>query len=354
MDRLMWNFTHVEWEGFSPWDLIMPLFLFMAGASIPFALSRYKHEGTDGALYRRIIKRFLLLWIFGMMCQSNLLGLDPERIYLYSNTLQSIAIGYLISALCFLHMRWRTLLLTGITLLLLYWGGMEFLSAGHFGAGSYDPDTNWAEWVDRTLLGRFRDGAAVDANGAAVFADWYRYTWIWSSLNFGATTLSGVLAGIMLKSQAFNPSRKAGLLALIGIVLVALGWLCSIEQPVIKKLWTGSMVLISSGYCYLLMTLSYYLIDIKGFGRPVEWLKVYGMNSIVAYMLASCINFSSISRSLLYGFEQYTGGFYPVLIATANAGIIYLILWLLYRHRVFLKSEGVRDIPLPSPIGPGP
>ena len=27
---------------FSPWDLIMPLFLFMSGASMPFALSRFK------------------------------------------------------------------------------------------------------------------------------------------------------------------------------------------------------------------------------------------------------------------------------------------------------------------------
>lgn len=27
----MWVFSHVHWEGFSPWDLIMPLFLFYVG-----------------------------------------------------------------------------------------------------------------------------------------------------------------------------------------------------------------------------------------------------------------------------------------------------------------------------------
>lgn len=91
----LWGFSHVQWEGFSSWDLVMPLFMFMAGVSMPFALSRYKAMPDKWAVYRRIVKRVILLWIFGMMCQGNLLGLDPDRIYLYSNTLQAIAMGYL-------------------------------------------------------------------------------------------------------------------------------------------------------------------------------------------------------------------------------------------------------------------
>lgn len=65
------------------------------------------------AVYRRIVKRVALLWIFGMMCQGNLLGLDPDRIYLYSNTLQAIAMGYLISAMLFLHVRLSVQIGTG-------------------------------------------------------------------------------------------------------------------------------------------------------------------------------------------------------------------------------------------------
>lgn len=30
-DYFMWNFTHMDWEGLSPWDLVMPLFMFMSG-----------------------------------------------------------------------------------------------------------------------------------------------------------------------------------------------------------------------------------------------------------------------------------------------------------------------------------
>src|SRR5690606_38528025 len=97
LDRLMLNFEHVKWEGFVLWDLVMPLFLFMAGVSMPFALSRFKEQGKP--VYLRIFKRVLLLWVFGMICQGNLLGLDPDKIYFYSNTLQAIAMGYLIAAL---------------------------------------------------------------------------------------------------------------------------------------------------------------------------------------------------------------------------------------------------------------
>ena len=39
-DSFLWNFSHVAWEGFSPWDLVMPLFMFMAGVSMPFSLDR--------------------------------------------------------------------------------------------------------------------------------------------------------------------------------------------------------------------------------------------------------------------------------------------------------------------------
>ena len=103
----LWCFSHVQWEGFSSWDLVMPLFMFMAGVSMPFALSRYKVMPDKWAVYRRIVKRVALLWVFGMMCQGNLLALDPDRVYLYSNTFQSIAMGYLIASLLFLHVRIR-------------------------------------------------------------------------------------------------------------------------------------------------------------------------------------------------------------------------------------------------------
>ena len=335
-DRLMWCFTHVDWEGFSSWDLVMPLFMFMSGITIPFALSRYKREQRRGEAYRRIIKRVVLLWIFGMICQGNLLGLNPDRIYLYSNTLQAIAMGYLISSVLYLNTSVKTQIIVAISLLFAFWGCMEWIQVGGYGGGCYTPDGNLAEWIDRMVLGRFRDGASVNAEGEVVFASWYTYTWVLSSMTFGVTTLTGMFAGHVLKGN-INPLRKFYYLLIIGAILIVAGWLWGLQMPVIKKLWTSSMVLVSSGYCFVLMALFYWLIDCKGCNKHIGWLKVYGMNSIVAYMLATCINFSSISRSLFYGLQQYVGDFYPALIALGNAAIVYLILWMMYRQKVFLK-----------------
>ena len=332
----IWCFTHVDWEGFSPWDLVMPLFMFMSGITIPFALSRYKHTNNQTSVYRRILKRVILLWIFGMMCQGNLLGLDPNRIYFYSNTLQAIAMGYLIASLLYLHTRIRTQIIVTAGLLLGFWGAMEWITVQGYGGGNYTPDGNLAEWIDREVLGRFRDGASM-MNGEVVFADWYRYTWILSSLNFGVTVLTGTFAGYILKDKEWMPKRKLTYLLAIGAAMVAIGWIWGIWHPVIKKLWTSSMTLVSSGYCFLLMALFYYLIDYKGWKKYSGWLKVYGMNSIVAYMLTMCVNFSCIGHSLLHGLQPYMGEYYSVVLTLSNVGIIYFILWELYKRKLFLR-----------------
>jgi predicted acyltransferase len=335
-DHVMGCFTHVDWEGFSSWDLVMPLFMFMSGITIPFALARYKREGSKGMAYRRIIKRVVLLWLFGMICQGNLLGLDPDRIYLYSNTLQAIAAGYLIAALLYLNTSVKTQIATSVVLLLAFWGCMEWIQVDGYGGGCYTAERNLAEWIDRIVLGRFRDGATVN-DGTVVFASWYHYTWVLSTMTFGVTTLTGTFAGHILKSDNIDVKHKFYYLLATGLSLVAIGWLWGLQMPVIKKLWTSSMVLVSSGYCFVLMALFYWGIDYKGYNKHTTWLKVYGMNSITAYLLTMCINFTSVSSSLLYGMRQYVGDYYPALIALGNAAIVYLILWLMYRRQVFLK-----------------
>lgn len=335
LNESMWVFSHVSWEGFSPWDLIMPLFLFMSGISMPFSLSRYKSISDKRPLLRRLAKRILLLWIFGMMCQGNLLALDPNTIYLYSNTLQAIATGYLITALLFLFTSRRTQIITAVVLLLVYWTAMQFITVDGYGGGNYTPQGNLAEWIDNTVLGRFRDTAQV-IDGKVVIADWYHYTWILSSLNFGVTVLTGLFAGYIAKDK-IEEKKKLKLYFGTGITMVIAGWLWNFQMPVIKTIWTSSMVLVSSGYCFLLMGLFYYWIDYKGHRSSITWLKVYGMNSIVAYMLANVVNFRCIGESLFYGLEQYMGSYYSFLMTLWNIGAVYVIIWFMYKRGIFLK-----------------
>lgn len=336
MGSLMQHFTHKTWEGFSTWDLVMPLFMFMAGVAIPFALSGYKEQGTScKKLYWRLGRRVLLLWVFGMMVQGNLLALDPNRIYLFTNTLQAIAVGYLFSAIIYLHTSWKTQIGIAFALLLTFWGAMEWVTIGGFGGGDYTPHGNLAEGIDSMVLGRFRDTAQV-IDGEVVVKASYTYTWLLSSLNFIVTVLTGVLAGEALRSK-LEQGRKVLMLLVIGACMVGLGWTWGIVHPVIKHIWTGSMVLVSSGYCFLLMGLFYWWIDCKGHNKNLTFLKVYGMNSITAYVVSHVISFRSISKSLFFGLEQYVGDYYGFLIQMSNCTILFLILYLLYKNRIFLR-----------------
>ena len=116
---LLYHLDHEVWEGFRFWDLVMPLFLFMSGASMPFSFSRFlRGEAPKSVAYRKICRRFIILFVLGMVVQGNLLGFNLHAIYIYTNTLQAIAVGYVIAALLVLHFRWRGQLV-GIALLLL-------------------------------------------------------------------------------------------------------------------------------------------------------------------------------------------------------------------------------------------
>jgi predicted acyltransferase len=362
MASIMECFTHKKWEGFSPWDLVMPLFMFMAGVAIPYSLrpSSQPSPKWEGTVYWRLCRRVLLLWLFGMMVQGNLLALDPNRIYLFTNTLQAIAVGYFFSALIYMHTSWKTQIGIAIALLLTFWGAMEFITIGGYGGGDYTPHGNLAEGIDNLVLGRFRDTAQV-IDGEVVVKASYTYTWILSSLNFVVTVLSGVLAGQILKkkdsplpapplgecsfsngqSKKSRPQRGslegASLLLLIGIAMVALGWTWGLVHPVIKHIWTGSMVLVSSGYCFLLMGIFYLWIDCLGHNKHLTVLKVYGMNSITAYVVSHVVSFRSISKSLFFGLEQYVGDYYDFILQLSNVTILFLILYIMYRKKIFLR-----------------
>ena len=96
---------HVRWEGFSTCDLIMPLFLFIVAAAMPFSFGKRLAEGqSKKQILVKVIRRVLILWLFGMIAQGNLLDFDLSKLYLFSNTLQAIAVGYLAAAVALMYL----------------------------------------------------------------------------------------------------------------------------------------------------------------------------------------------------------------------------------------------------------
>ena len=332
-DGLGWlapQVQHVSWAGFSMWDIIMPLFLFMSGITIPFSMGRYKGGlRPDRAFRLKLIKRFFLLFLLGWIVQGNLLDFSWKAFHPYANTLQAIAVGYVITVLLFVYLDVKWQIVAGATLFAAYW--IVFACTGM----NVDPQDNIAMVIDKAVLGSHRDGVQWLTEDSWRFRTGYQYTWILSSLNFAVTVLLGCFAGQMLKSERHSQTRRAGLVALTGVVLVAAGLAVSPLFPIIKKIWSSSMTLFSGGICFLLIAAVYYMVDIRGWHKGADWLKVYGMNAITAYCIGEVVQFTSVSESLLHGF----GGFcwYPVLISFADASILLGILYIMYKGKVFLK-----------------
>lgn len=330
LNDILYQFHHQAWDGFRFWDIIMPLFMFMCGVSMPFSFDKYRNGSDSWPIYRRILKRVIVLWIIGMIVQGNLLALDPHSLRLYSNTLQAIAAGYLIGSIIILNLPLYGQIIATALLLVIYWIPMTF-------CGDFTPEGNFAEAVDRAVLGQWRDAVYWDEAGQWHFYAPYTYTWIWSSLTFGVTVMLGYFAGKIMKSSGKN-DRTVKLLTITGVALIAVALLWHLQMPIIKRIWTSSMTLFAGGLCFLLMALFFWWIDVRNHSKGLNWLKIYGMNSITAYVIGEVINFRSIAESLTFGLEQHIGAmWYQAWLTFANFSIVFLILLFLFRQRIFIK-----------------
>ena len=328
LQPVYYQLEHVKWEGFSAWDIIMPLFLFTSGLSMPFSFGKMLDKGyTKAKIYVKVLKRFFILFLLGWMVQGNLLDLNPNTFEIYCNTLHSIAFGYLITALIVLNVRKISLqLAAGISLVVVYWALMAFVPVPGVGRGVFTPDGNLAMYIDRAVFGKFMNQSAD-----------YPYTWLLSSLGFGATVFSGYYAGLMLKKPTGH-NQKLLQLTLVGVGLIVAGFLLSFHTPIIKKIWSSSMILHSSGICFLLLALSYLITDkMKIDSWWTRQLQMFGLNAIVAYLLYEIFSLDKMATYFVHGLEQYTGAYYPFFVALCQFGILYFIIRHLYKYKIFLK-----------------
>lgn len=317
LNVVLYQLDHEVWEGFRCWDLVMPLFLFMAGVSMPFSFSKYQRERQFAAAYRHVAVRFSVLFLLGMVVQGNLLALDAGRITIYTNTLQAIAVGYAVSAVIILNIRRQSRRIAATAGLLLAYSLPMSLW------GDFSCEGNLANVIDEAVLGRFRGDPT--------------YTWVFTSLSFSVTVMLGTFAGYIMKNAGSRQTNAALRMACVGVALVAVAALWSVETPVIKRIWSGSMALLSGGLCFLLMALFYYVVDCKGYSYGLGWLRIYGMNAITAYCVGEIVDFRSIARSLTFGLEPLMGDLYPCWLTFCNYSILLLLLQYMYRHRIFVK-----------------
>ncbi len=314
---------HVEWQGFNFEDLIFPLFLFIMGAVLPFSISRRRERGQSLAvLYLHILKRSIVLILLGLI-YNNLMNFEWAEMR-WLGVLQRIGLCYFFAAFIVLHAKWRTQVIFIAAVLVLYWLASALIPVPGFGANVMTPEGCLSSYIDQQLIpGKLYFGYG-DNEG------------IISTLPAICTVLMGSLAGYWLRCERPG-SRKAAGLAVAGLVCVVVGYLWGFVFPIIKIIWTSSYTLFSGGLCLILLALFYWIIDVKGYRKWAFLFVVIGVNPITIYFLQRFIDFVGIAEFFLSGLIAHAGLFAPLILPLGVLAIKWLLLWFLYRHKIFFK-----------------
>ncbi len=333
---LMAQFEHAEWGGaFTCWDLVMPLFIFITGASMPFAFAKYRKDDSPcrwGRMVWRVLRRVVLLFVLGMLVQGNLACARPEHMHLFCNTLQAIAMGYLVAAVVLMcRSSLRVQLSVCAACLVSYWALLRFVPYNGQPGGLFEPHNNLAIYLDHYLQGHLQDGTP--------------YSWILTTLSFGALTLMGCISGQVI--GVLRGWRAVGVLVGGGVCCLLAALLLELDTPLIKHIYTTTCVLWAGGWCMLLLALFHLLFDCCGaaVARLAYPLQVIGCNALLAYLLTEVHGphghslWWGVAHPLVYGLanvaaEPAGGAFVHALLSLL---LLWCVLWFLYRHRAFLR-----------------
>ena len=318
---------HVKWDGFHFEDLIFPLFMFISGVAIPFAITAKVEKGVNrNLLFRKILKRGIILVLLGILYNGALeKGFTNMRV---ASVLGQIGLGYLFAATIVLYSRsfkirllWLLGILAGIATLQLA------IPVPGYGAGLLDPVGGINAWIDRLLLPGRLHGGTFDPEGLLCIV---------SAIT---VTLMGSFAGFVLRDGNPASQRKAGVLAVVGAALFTVALLLSTFYPIIKANWTVPFNLLTAGIGFMLLSLFYFCIDVKNWtggiiAYKLLFFKVIGMNSITIYMATRILNFNQVSRFFTGWLASPLGDWIIILGAIT---LEWLLLYSLYKKKIFLR-----------------
>ena len=341
---------HRAWVGCVPWDLIQPAFMFMVGVALPFSIaSRLARGQRFPQMFGHSVVRALVLVALGIFLRSLS---RPQTYFTFEDVLTQIGLGYVfLFLLGWTSARWQVIAAG----LILFWYWLAFalypLPAPGFDSSTVGVPPGWphqltgfaAHWNKNTNFGHAFDVWFLNLFPRESPFLFNRGGYL--TLNFVpslATMIFGLLAGGLLRGPR-SDRDKLWLLAIAGIAGIAAGLLLHVAGvcPIVKRIWTPSWTLFSGGWVVLMLAGVYYLADVKGFRAWTRPLVVVGMNSIAMYVLVHVAT-DFVGRS----FRTHLGSapfdvagqvFSPVLIGAATLLIFWLILWWMYRRRIFLR-----------------
>lgn len=321
------QFIHPDWHGFAFYDLIFPLFLFLAGVATPYAIGKQIEKGRSkqGLLFR-IIKRGLILVLLGVIYNNGLQILPWDEIR-FASVLGRIGLAYMFANIIYLYTKQRGQIIWFVSLLIGYWLLILFSSAPGYPMGDLTMEGNIVSYLDTLIIpGKLYLGIH-DPEGLV------------STISAISTALLGIYTGNLLKNTPGHKKKETAIrLVVIGIILIAVAQLWNLVFPINKNLWTSSFTLQCGGLSMLLMAGFYYIIDILGYKKWAFFFKVIGMNSILIYMAGGFINWSYTASALFQWMAQIIGEPYnAVFLVIAYIAVQWGFLYVLYKKKLFLR-----------------
>jgi predicted acyltransferase len=311
---------HHEWNGLHFWDLIQPFFMFIVGVAMPFSLNKRWAKGDSWNItFLHVLKRSFLLLFLGWA----LYCIEPGKItFHFTNVLAQLSVTYLIA---FLLMRkavkWQLIASFALILVsdLLY----RFWSVEGYNQ-PFTPDHNFGSWFEMTVQGSLSGDHWVAFN----------------AIPTAAHTIWGVLAGMVLLND-WTPRKKIQVLLIAGLIGVIVGYSMNPFIPIIKRICTSSFVIVSGGWAVIGLAISYWLIDVLKFKKPLLFFAVVGMNPLFIYLFAH-VGGNRLLEEIFIPFTTAIfswSGELAVNIVTSLA--IWFALWyicyFLYKRKIFIK-----------------
>ncbi len=326
IDVVAGQFYHPEWHGFTFYDFIFPLFLFLAGTSLAFSLSSGKKKGIpNGDLTKKVAKRMVILILLGILFKNAPIDIfDPAHIR-YGSVLGRIGIATFLATLLYLHFSWKQRLYIGIGIVIAYYILIMVIPVPGYGAGNLTFEGNLMGWLDRAFMpGRLKQ---------------ITYDELAFSTQIPATclTIFGSLIGDILLSEK-QGSTKVKQLILAGAIGIIISLLWNLSFPINKHLWSSSFILLTSGMASILLGILYFIIDVKGYKGWSFFFRVIGVNSLLIYLATRFVDFNETSRLLFSGIYKYTSApWQEVFNALGGFVLVWIFLYILYKKKIFLK-----------------
>lgn len=326
VDALALQFEHPAWNGFTFYDFIFPLFLFIAGISIPLSVDKSLARGmTRAQIYRKAFVRMSILIVLGIFDKNTPVTFFDWSEIRFAGVLQRIGIAGFASTYIYLNFSFRARIILIACILLSYYALLFLVPVPNFGAGVLTIEGNLVGWIDRHFLPGRLIQKIYDENG------------ILTQFPALCLTVMGTLAADILRRTG-TEKRKLMLLSVTGFCFLALGLLWSIHFPINKHLWSSSFILLTGGMAFLALALFYGIIDVLRFERWTFFFRVIGMNSLTIYLAYRFIDFGHTSRMIFGGlYAPVAQTWHPVCESIGALIIVWLFLYALYRRRIFIK-----------------